>query len=143
MQNMKTWVYIIMNLICLRPGHTGPNARIANKSRLLHEFDAIAGFERFKTLLRVQIDVFLTRINVFLTQLTPFLRDPYVIRAQIARHLQPRTTDPNRVKLTQKPEFVRDQYVIRSLGLCDRAFTKDNTKKSGLIAVLSIMYEKT
>ena len=58
---------------------------------------------------------------MFLTQLTPFLRDPYVIRAQIACHVQPRTTDPNCVKLTQKPEFVRDQYVIRPLGLCDRA----------------------
>ena len=57
---------------------------IAYNSRLLREFYAIAGFERFKTLLRVQIDVFLTRINVFLTKLTPFLRDPYVIRAQIA-----------------------------------------------------------
>ena len=40
-----------------------------------------------QTLLRVQIDMFLTRINVFLTQLTPFLRDPYVICAQIARHV--------------------------------------------------------
>ena len=96
--------------------------RFANKSRLLRELYAMASFERFKTLLRVQIDVFLTRINVFLTQLTPFLRDPYVIRAQIARHVQPRTTDPNRVKLAQKPEFGRDQYVIRPLGLCDRAF---------------------
>ena len=59
-------------------------AWIANNSRLLREFYAIAGFERFKTLLRIQIDVFLTRINVFLTKLTP-----YVIRAQIARHVQP------------------------------------------------------
>ena len=84
------------------------------------EFYAIAGFERFKTLLRIQIDMFLTRINV---QLTPFLCDPYVIRAQIACHVQPRTTDPNRVKLAQKPEFVCDQYVIRALGLCDRALT--------------------
>ena len=82
---------------------------IANKSRLLRKLYAIAGFERFKTLLRVQIDVFLTRINVFLTQLTPFLRNPYVIRAHIARHVQPRTTDPNCVKLPQKLEFVRDQ----------------------------------
>ena len=62
---------------------------IATKSRLLCEFYTIAGFERFKTLLRVQIDVFLTWINVFLTQLTPFLSDPYVICAQIARHAQP------------------------------------------------------
>ena len=62
---------------------------IANKSWLLREFYAIAGFEQFKTLLRVQIDVFLTQIKVFLTQLTPFLHDPYVIRAQIARHAQP------------------------------------------------------
>ena len=63
---------------------------IAYNSRLLREFYAIAGFERFKTLLlRVQIDVFLTRINVFLTKLTPFLRDQYVIHAQIARHAQP------------------------------------------------------
>ena len=98
--------------------------RITNKSRLLREFYAIAGFEWFKTLLRVQIDLFLTWINVFLTQLTPFLRNPYVIRAQIARHVQPRTTDPNRVKLAQKPEFVRDQYVIRPLGLCDPAFNR-------------------
>ena len=90
--------------------------RIANNSRPLREFYAIAGFERFKTLLRVQIDVFLTQINVFLTQLTPFLRDPYVIRAQIARHVQPRTTDPNRVKLAQKPELVRDPYAILAFG---------------------------
>ena len=46
---------------------------IAYNSRLLREFYAIAGFERFKTLLCVQVDVFLTRINVFLTKLTPFL----------------------------------------------------------------------
>ena len=96
--------------------------RFANKSRLLREFYAMAGFEQFKTLLRVQIDVFLTRFNVFLTQLTPFLRDPYVIRAQIARHVQPRTTPRNHVKLAQKSGIVRDPYVILPFGLCDRAF---------------------
>ena len=90
-------------------------------SRLLREFYAIAGFERFKTLLRVQIDVFLTRINVFLTKLTPFLRDQNVIRAQIARHAQPRTTPRNHVKLAQKSGIVRDPYVILPFGLCDRA----------------------
>ena len=68
----------------------------------------IAGFEQFKTPLRVQIDVFLMRINVFLMKLTPFLCDPYVIRAQIALHVQPRTTPPNHVKLAQKSGFVRD-----------------------------------
>ena len=94
---------------------------IAYNSRLLREFHAIAGFERFKTLLRVQIDVFLTRINVFLTKLTPFLRDQYVIRAQIARHAQPRTTPRNHVKLAQKSGLVRDPYVILPFGLCDRA----------------------
>ena len=108
--------------------------RFANKSRLLRELYAMASFERFKTLLRVQIDVFLTRINVFLTQLTPFLRDPYVIRAQIARHVQPRTTDPNRVKLAQKPEFGRDQYVIRPLGLCDRALSRGSSVRDVYIS---------
>ena len=100
---------------------------IANKSRLLREFYAIAGFERFKTLLRVQIDVFLTQINVFLMQLTPFLRDPYMIRAQIARHAQPRTTPPNHVKLAQISGFVRDPYAILPFGLCDRALIQINT----------------
>ena len=95
---------------------------IAYNSRLLREFYAIAGFERFKTLLRVQIDVFLKRINVFLTKLTPFLRDQYVIRAQIARHAQPRTTPRNHVKLAQKWGIVRDPYTILPFGLCDRAF---------------------
>ena len=90
--------------------------RFANKSRLLRELYAMASFERFKTLLRVQIDVFLT----------PFLRDPYVFRAQIARHVQPRTTPRNHVKLAQKPEFGRDQYVIRPLGLCERALRSDD-----------------
>ena len=52
-----------------------------------------------------------------------------MIRAQIARHVQPRTTDPNRVKLAQKPEFGRDQYVIRPLGLCDRAFKERSERK--------------
>ena len=89
----------------------------------MREFYAIAGFERFKTLLRVQIYVFLTRINVFLTKLTPFLRDQNVIRAQIARHAQPRTTPRNHVKLAQKSGIVRDPYVILPFGLCDRAFT--------------------
>ena len=79
-------------------------------------------FERFKTLLPVRIDVFLTQINMFLTKLTPFLRDPYVIRAQIARHAQPCTTPPNYVKLAQKSGFVRDPYAILPFGLCDRAF---------------------
>ena len=89
---------------------------IAYNSRLLREFYAIAGFERFKTQLRVQIDVFLTRINVFLTNLTPFLGDPYVIRTQIARHAQPRTTPRNHVKLAQKSGIVRDPYVILPFG---------------------------
>ena len=38
---------------------------IANQSRLLREFYAIAGFERFKTLLRVQIDVLLRGLTCF------------------------------------------------------------------------------
>ena len=53
---------------------------------------------------------------------TQFLRDLCVICLQIARHIQPRTTDPNRVKLVQKSEFIRERYVILTLGLCDRAF---------------------
>ena len=83
----------------------------------------IAGFERFKTLLRVQVDVFITRINVFLTKLMPFLCDPYVIRAQIARHAQPRTTPRTHVKLAQKSGIVRNPYIILPFGLCDRAFS--------------------
>ena len=54
-------------------------------------------------------------------QLTPFLRDPYVIRAQIAHHAQPPATPPNRVKIAQKSGFVRDPYAILPFGLCDRA----------------------
>ena len=94
-----------------------------NNSRILREFYAIAGFERFKTLLRVQIDVFLMWINVFLMKLTPFVCDPYVSRAQIARQIA-RTTAPNHVKLAQKSGFVRDPYAILPFGLCDRAFTR-------------------
>ena len=75
--------------------------RIANKSRLLREVYVIAGFERFKTLLRVQIDVFLTRINVFLMQLTRSVCDS-------CADCTSRTTTHNRSK---------------SLGLYDRAFT--------------------
>ena len=55
-------------------------------------------------------------------QLTPFLRDPYVIRAQIARHAQPRTTPANRVKLVQKSGFIRDPYAILLFGLSDQVF---------------------
>ena len=60
---------------------------------------------------------------MFLTKLTPFLRDQNVIRAQIARHAQPRTTPRNDVKLAQKSGIVRDPYVILLFGLCDRALT--------------------
>ena len=105
---------------------------IAYNSRLLREFYAIAGFERFKTLLRVQIDVFLTRINMFLTKLKPFLRDQYVIRAQIARHAQPRTTPRNHVKLAQKSGIVRDPDVILPFGLCDRALKARSHRPKGL-----------
>ena len=38
---------------------------IANKFRLLREFNAIAGFERFKALLRLQIDVLLRGLACF------------------------------------------------------------------------------
>ena len=51
-----------------------------------------------------------------------FLHDPYVIRAQIALHAQPRTTPPNRVKFAQKSGFDRDPYAILPIDLCDQAF---------------------
>ena len=44
-----------------------------------------------------------------------------MIRAQIARHAQPRTTPRNHVKLVQKSGIVRDPYVILPFGLGDRA----------------------
>ena len=81
-------------MVLLRPGHTGPNARIMDGSRtnpnshVIYVFRssfvrgsasyAIAGFERFKTLLRVQIDVVLRDqlvSNVIDAILTRFVRD--------------------------------------------------------------------
>ena len=58
----------------------------------------------------------IARSNVFLTKLMPLLRDPYVIRAQIACHTQP-------FQIAQKSGFVHDPYAILAFGLCDRAFT--------------------
>ena len=59
----------------LRPGHTGPNARIAYGSRTNPDFRSslvrgsalyvIAGFEWFKILLRLQIDVVLRGLTCF------------------------------------------------------------------------------
>ena len=80
-------------------------------------------FERFKTLLSVQIDVFLMRINVF----------PNEINAVLTRSERDSCSDCTSRSTTHNPSksrktrakvgIVRDPYVILPFGLCDRAFS--------------------
>ena len=75
----------------LRPGHTGPNGWIAYGSRTNPDF--CTSFTRLQVLngskLRVQIDVLLRGLVCVSNAINAVLRDPYVIRAQIASHAQP------------------------------------------------------